>query len=112
MKSKYRAVPVVYDGIRFHSLGECERYIELKLQEMAGAIKNLRLQVPFILAESVKINGRKVPSMKYKADFVYEEDGRQVVEDYKGVMTPVYRIKRHLMKAIHGIDILETGKRK
>jgi hypothetical protein len=38
--NKYRAQPVVIDGIRFASKKEGARYLELKLLERAGKIKN------------------------------------------------------------------------
>ena len=49
--------------------------------------------------------------MRYYADAVYEEDGAKVVEDTKSDITrrdPVYRIKKHLMMSVHGIEIMET----
>ena len=52
--------------------------------------------------------GRRRPAVKYKADFRYIEKGETVVEDVKGMRTPVYNLKRHLMKAVHGIEIRET----
>lgn len=44
----------------------------------------------------------------YIADFVYHEDGMQVVEDTKGVRTADYIIKRKLMLWVHGIRIKEV----
>ena len=43
----------------------------------------------------------------YKADFQYWENGRRIVEDVKGVRTPVYKLKAKLMLALHGIGITE-----
>lgn len=48
----------------------------------------------------------------YRADYVYTERGRQVVEDIKGMLTPEYKIKRALMLAIHGITIRQVRLRK
>ena len=48
--------------------------------------------------------------IKYVADFVYQEKGQLVVEDVKSKMTrnlPVYRLKKHLMKSVHGLEIRE-----
>lgn len=106
--SKYKNVKVVYDGKKFDSKKECYRYIQLKEIEKNGNISDLKTQVVFELAPSVIINGRKKPPIKYKADFVYKQNGIKVVEDVKGKLTAVYVIKRHLMKAVHGIDIRET----
>lgn len=101
---KYRAIPTSVDGIRFDSRREAERYQGLKILVRCGEIKNLRLQVPY----DIVINGHKV--CKYIADFVYidNETGKEVVEDSKGMRTPVYRLKKKLMLAVHGITIVEV----
>jgi hypothetical protein len=39
------------------------------------------------------------------ADFTYIQDEKYIVEDYKGVETAVFRLKKKLMLAVHGIDI-------
>jgi hypothetical protein len=36
------------------------------------------------------------------------ENGVTVVEDVKGVKTPIYRLKKKLVKATHGIEITEV----
>lgn len=106
--SKYRAVKTVVDNIRFDSKKEAARYCELKLLVKADVIRDLRLQVPFEIVPSVIIGGRKQRAVMYKADFVYTENGEQVVEDTKGMRTAEYIIKRKLMKHVYGIEVLET----
>jgi len=108
VRAKYRNRKTEVDGITFDSLREARRYAELCLMERAGQISDLQRQVVFELAPSVRIHGRKRPSLRYVADFVYMERGEQVVEDVKGVITEGYRIKRHLLMAIHGIEIREV----
>ena len=44
----------------------------------------------------------------YVADFVYIEDGKEVVEDSKGKKTREYQIKKKLMLWRYGIEIKET----
>ena len=78
------------------------------MEERAGSIERLEREVVFVLAPAVVINGRKKPALRYVADFTYVRDGMKIVEDSKGVRTAVFRIKAHLMKSVHGIDILET----
>lgn len=107
-KSKYKNKKTIVDGITFDSMAEAKRYSELKTYENSGAISKLELQKVFHLAESCVINGRKKPPLKYKADFVYMQNGKQVVEDKKGFLTQVYKMKRHLMKSVLGLDIFET----
>ena len=100
-KSKYHAEKVTIDGIRFDSKKEANRYRQLRIMERAGTISDLQLQVSFVLIPK-NSNGREI---RYIADFVY---GQQVVEDVKGFKTAVYKLKRRMMKEIHGIDIKEV----
>lgn len=103
-RSKYHAVKTVLDDIKFDSKKEAKRYIQLKQMEKAGLIKKLQLQVPFVLVDK-SCYGREI---KYVADFVYIENGAEIVEDVKGVKTPVYRLKKRLMAERYGIKIKET----
>lgn len=82
--------------------------MELSLLERSGRIQSLREQVVYVIVPSCVVQGRKRPPIRYIADFVYIQDGKEVVEDCKGMRTDVYRIKRHIMKALLGIDIFET----
>lgn len=110
--SKYKAVKTG----KYASKAEARRAEELKLLERSGAITGLREQVVYVLAPSVVVNGRKRPPLRYLADFVYEIPDKYnemlvnqiIVNDVKGRITEGYRIKRHLMKSVHNIDILET----
>lgn len=95
----------------FDSKKEADRYEELKLLEKAGEISHLRTQVPYLIAVN------DVSVCKYVADFVYNDWSRkhggtparvEVVEDCKGFRTQVYRLKKKLMLAVHGITIKET----
>jgi len=106
--NKYKAKRTTVDGITFASQGEARRYQELKLLERAGAISYLERQQRYPLA----VNGQAI--CDYVADFVYFDPVRQkwIVEDFKGVRTPEYRLKAKLMRACHGITILETGGQK
>jgi hypothetical protein len=105
---KYGNIKTVVDGIVFDSKKEAKRYAELKLLEKAGKIYLLVLQPEYIIAAPCVINGRKMAARKYRADFSYIQDGKEIVEDTKGMKTDMYKLKRHLMASIHGIEILET----
>ena len=108
MRNKYNAVKTRVGDLIFDSKAEAKRYKELKLLEKAGEIMNLELQPRY----DFHINGVKLGF--YKADFKYiVGDGgwtpfKVVVEDVKGMKTPVYNLKKKLMLALHGIEILET----
>jgi hypothetical protein len=90
----------------YASKRELNRALELQLLQRAGKIEDLREQVPFELIP--KQDGER--SCKYVADFVYAEmpSGVRIVEDAKGYRDPVYRIKRKLMKFVHGITVREV----
>lgn len=124
-KTKYHNKPVIYDGIKFPSKKEAIRYAELKLLERYGLITDLERQVSFELIPTLREEpleqykrGAKKGQFKpgkvierpcyYVADFVYNEDGKKVVEDTKGVKTKDYIIKRKLMLYVHGIRIKEV----
>lgn len=100
--SKYGNKPTVLDGMFFPSKKQAARYSELKLLARAGVIENLRCEVNYAL----DVNRIRIGT--YRADFVYLEGGKEIVEDVKGVRTPVYQLKKKLMRALHGIEILET----
>ena len=107
--SKYRNRKVTVDGITFDSVKEANRWAELKLLERAGQIFNLQRQVPYVLIPKQSIDGKVVERpCVYKADFVYEENGKDVVEDVKGIKTKEYAIKRKLMLRLYGIQIKEV----
>lgn len=107
-RTKYSNVKVVIDGIKFDSKKEGAHYYKLKDLQDAGKITNLTLQPKFDIAASVILDGRRRAIRKYIADFSYIDDaGKLVVEDVKGYKTELYKLKRHLVKEIHGIEVVE-----
>lgn len=119
LKSKYHNRKITRDGMTFDSIKEYRRFCELSLLEKAGAITNLQRQVKFVLIPAQRepdtigkrggVKKGKVIEKEcaYIADFVYEENGKTIVEDTKGFRTADYIIKRKLMLYIHGIKIKE-----
>ena len=121
--NKYQAIKTTIDGIEFDSRKEARRYQELKLMERAGAIQDLKNQVKYILIpaqyetyERYGKNGQRLKDgqrllekeCSYIADFVYTENGKEIVEDTKGFKTKEYILKRKLMLYTHGIRIREV----
>jgi len=120
-KNKYHARKVTICGIDFDSKKEGMRYLLLKDMERTGEISNLRLQVPFELLPAIyrdevvhlktkdKIERRLVQrAVTYVADFVYtDKDGKEHVEDTKGLRLPEYILKKKMMLALKGIEIIE-----
>ena len=80
--------------------------------ERAGAISDLKTQVPFLLIPAQKDDAGKTieRAVKYIADFTYRENGQLVVEDVKSdaTRTDVYKIKKKLMLSVHGVRIKEV----
>lgn len=101
--TKYGNKRTTVDNVRFDSQLEARRYAELKLLQAAGSITRLTIQPRFRL----DVNGEHL--CDYIADFSYFSAGALVVEDAKGVKTAVYRLKKKLMLAIHGIEIIEIA---
>jgi len=107
--SKYLNRKVQTGGRTFDSAAEARRFAELRILERAGAVEGVECQPSF----RIEINGALICT--YIADFTYldKETGETIVEDVKSAYTrklPVYRLKRRLMKAVHGIDITEVVK--
>ncbi len=106
---KYGNTKVVYRGIKFDSKAEHRRWVYLSMLERAGEIRDLRLQVPFVLIPKLALKrGGKQRETTYIADFTYtDSDGQSVVEDVKGAITPEFRLKRKLMAWVHSIEVQE-----
>ena len=105
--NKYHAKPVVIDGIRFASTKEGNRYSELCLMQKAGEILWFARQARF-----------KIEGGEYVADWIIAYPNHCqwadcdappiVVEDTKGMITPVYRRSKKQMLERYGIDIKES----
>lgn len=103
-RNKYGAKKTIIDNIKFDSKTESARYEILRDRQARGEISELELQKKYVLT----VNGEKICT--YIADFEYLDHatGAYVTEDAKGgraTITPAFRIKAKLMKAIHGIEI-------
>ena len=102
-RSKYGAVKVEVDGIKFDSNKEARVYQQLKLMEKGGVIKGFERQVSYKFVH----NGVKI--CEYRADFVVTfGDGRVEVWDAKGFKTDVYKLKKRMMMAFFNIYIVEV----
>jgi hypothetical protein len=106
--SKYGNKRAEVDGYTFASKAEARRYQELKLLQQAGEIRDLTIRRRFPL-RCPGSNGDALTVSYYEDDFDYWHIAtrKRVVEDVKGVRTPVYRLKRKWLKLEYGIDIVE-----
>ena len=94
--SKYNNKTVIYNGIKFVSKKEGQRYLFLKKAEEDGKISELKTQVKFELIPPIKeeyIEHLKTKdktrvrtlqlAINYISDFTYIKDGLMVIEDVK-----------------------------
>ena len=121
--NKYKNEKVEFDGIKFDSKRERDRYMVLKDAERRGVISELKCQPKFTLIpaqyhEEAKQLKTKVKMVKkcdflaitYTGDFQYVKDGNVVVEDVKGIVTPEYKLKEKMMAYFHHIIIRRIKK--
>lgn len=102
--SKYRAFKTTVGGITFDSGLEARRYTQLVMLEEGKVISNLQIQPKFRLIDSFKYDGKMIRAIDYIADFMYEENGKVIVEDVKGIRTKDYIIKSKLFIKKYIID--------
>lgn len=106
--SKYHAKPtdrILPDGtvIKFDSKKEAAYFDQLKLHEQLGLVKDIRLQVQFLLkpAYTDGTTGERYRAISYLADFTFYrlEDGewKYHIVDVKGRKTKDYALKRKIM---------------
>lgn len=111
MYRKFRNKKVTTDEGVFDSKFEYDYWIILKERRKRGEISDLKRQVSFELiprqSAMVEVQLKTKTKLKevfyehpvtYVADFVYWENGEQVIVDTKGFRTPDYIIKRKLMR--------------
>lgn len=94
--TKYSAIRTVCaSGHQHDSKMEAKRCDQLTALEEAGEIERLEQQPEF----RVEINGILI--CRYIADFAWFTRDCRVIEDVKGVSTPVFNLKRKLVEAAH-----------
>lgn len=93
----------------YDSKREAKRATDLRMLQSAGYISELREQVKYLLIPAQYVGGECVErACTYTADFVYQRDGKTVVEDAKAVRTQQYVIRRKLMLMVHGVRVVEV----
>lgn len=108
-QNKYHNKKVQYDEMTFDSKKEYSYYLKYKLMEQSGEIKDLKMQVPFTLIETFKLQDKTYRKTVYKADFTFvDKEGKYHVIDVKGMRTDVYKLKKKLMAWKYGIEIEEV----
>ena len=110
---KYHNKITVIDNIKFSSMKESQRYLYLKNETKLGIISDLKLQVPFELQPSFKINNKTIRKVEYLADFTYKNNdtGEIVIEDVKPsrtFKTATYKLKAKMFAYKYKSEIKEV----
>ena len=112
--AKYGNVKTTRGSLRFDSKKEAARFDELAAMQGMGQIKDLRMQVEFILQPAyTTMEGERVRAIRYLADFTYYRrsgnDWTYVVEDVKSspTRTRTYLMKKKMMMDRLGLSITE-----
>lgn len=120
-KTKYRNTKVEYDGLKFDSKKEMQRYIVLKEAQELGIISNLKTQVRYELVPAVKETYIKHLKTKdkecvrtvqlpitYTCDFEYTKNGEVIIEDVKAspkMLPKEFVLKEKMMFALKNLRI-------
>ena len=94
------------DGEKFRSKKEAGYIGKLQILERAGKITDLETQVKYFFEGLKYDSGRTV---QYWADARYTDlRGNVHVVDVKGIRTPLYKLKKALMRKWYGIEVEEV----
>ena len=121
MRAKYGNNKIKNTFGVFDSELEWSRYLFLSNRQKEGEISGLRRQVEYLLIPAqygteirhLKTKDKEVRVLlerpcSYIADFVYERNGKTIVEDCKGakaIITETAKIKKKLLLWVHGIEL-------
>lgn len=118
IKTKFGNKKCIYNGIKFDSLAERDRYLELCLMEKGGLIRGLKVHgkdLTYTLVESFKYldySGKTKThrAITYIPDFGYFINNKWIVEDVKGLITDVFKIKHKLFSKAYPDIVLRIVK--
>ena len=121
MRPKYGNSKIKNTYGTFDSQLELARFVFLSNRQKEGEISDLRRQVEYLLIPAqygteirrLKTKDKEVRVLlerpcSYIADFVYERNGKTIVEDCKGakaIITETAKIKKKLLLWVHGIEL-------
>ena len=108
MSNKFNAKKSTYKDLKFDSIKEKNHYLVLRNMELAGEIKDLKLQPVFELIHKNIV----FRSVKYIADFSFYDKGNNfVVQDVKGCKTGAayqnFKLKQKIMYDKYQIEVIE-----
>lgn len=92
---KFQNHYVILDHLTFDSLREAQKYSQRVWLLAQNIISDLIVHPRFEL----RVDGQKVCS--YVGDFRYTHKDKKIVEDIKGVETPVFKLKAKLFRILY-----------
>lgn len=108
--SKFGNKKVMVDGIKFDSKAESLYYRKLKRQGMSFLAVDstyCAMQERITLQDSFMLNGKRIPPIVYKADFVIYKDGNVVkVIDVKGFQDAISKLKMKMFANRYGFPVI------
>lgn len=108
--SKYGNKKAVVDGIKFDSKAESLYYRKLKRQGMSFLAADsiyCAMQERIVLQDSFMLDGKRIPAIEYKADFVIYEDGQvKKVIDVKGFQDAISKLKMKMFAKRYGFPVI------
>ena len=112
IRSKYKSVKTIVEGITFDSKKEALFYRNLLLAKKSGEIVNIELQPRFnyeiSYSANLATNKTKTKKAFYKADFrVTYKTGEVFIYDVKGYKTATYKRKKKIVEYLYNIIIIE-----
>jgi len=99
--NKYRATKTYSELCQrtFDSKAEARRGEELVLLERAGEISELQYQVKRILSTEMHFR------VTITIDFSYQQNGKRIYEDVKGMMMKDFKVKLAWLRQMYGIEV-------
>ena len=101
-RNKYGAKITRRDGYTFQSKAEADRYTELKMLQEGGMISELKIHPPY----KIVVNGMTVCTAVLDFQYWDRARGLFVFEDVKGKDNQLSQLKRKLLIATFGIDVV------
>lgn len=114
--NKYHSKRIDSADGKFDSAIEYKRWCYLKVLQAEGRIENLVRQVPYTLIPAQYKDGKCLfRECRYVSDMEYDivETGEHIVEDVKGIILPIFRLKQKMMFYLFRVEVkvVKSGRR-
>lgn len=105
--AKYRNRKAIVDGITFDSGREAAHYLDLKMRESIGEIRELRCHPVY---ELHGVGGKRIGKFTPDFDYIVVATAQLVVTDVKSkpTRTEAYMLRKRLFEAEYGIPLNEV----